>query len=127
MRAVFDGRIVLDSTDVLLVWEIPNYPQFHVPARDVVAALEPVGEWDEAPGDLGIATRYDVVTGDARLPGAAWSFPDHPELAGRVRFDWGALDAWFEEDEEVIVHPGARSSGSTSWRRHGRSASRSTA
>jgi uncharacterized protein (DUF427 family) len=26
-------------------------------------------------------------------------------LAGTVRFDWDAVDAWFEEDEEVFVHP----------------------
>ena len=27
------------------------------------------------------------------------------ELRGLVRFDWEAMDAWFEEDEEVYVHP----------------------
>jgi uncharacterized protein (DUF427 family) len=26
-------------------------------------------------------------------------------VAGAVRFDWTALDAWFEEDEEIFVHP----------------------
>ncbi len=26
-------------------------------------------------------------------------------LSGTVRFDWDALDAWFEEDEQVFVHP----------------------
>ena len=26
-------------------------------------------------------------------------------LKGTVRFEWGALDAWFEEDEQVFVHP----------------------
>jgi len=26
-------------------------------------------------------------------------------LAGTVRFDWEALDAWYEEDEQVFVHP----------------------
>ena len=26
-------------------------------------------------------------------------------LAGTVRFEWAALDAWFEEDEQVFVHP----------------------
>jgi hypothetical protein len=26
-------------------------------------------------------------------------------LAGTVRFEWAALDAWFEEDEEIFVHP----------------------
>ena len=26
-------------------------------------------------------------------------------LSGTVRFEWAALDAWFEEDEQVFVHP----------------------
>jgi uncharacterized protein (DUF427 family) len=26
-------------------------------------------------------------------------------LTGTVRFDWAAMDAWFEEDEQVFVHP----------------------
>ena len=26
-------------------------------------------------------------------------------LEGTVRFDWAALDSWFEEDEQVFVHP----------------------
>ena len=28
-----------------------------------------------------------------------------PGLPGTARFDWDALDAWFEEDEQVFVHP----------------------
>ncbi|WBB70752.1 DUF427 domain-containing protein [Micromonospora sp. WMMD812] len=28
-----------------------------------------------------------------------------PGLADTIRFDWAALDNWFEEDEEVYVHP----------------------
>ena len=26
-------------------------------------------------------------------------------LTGTARFEWDALDSWFEEDEEVFVHP----------------------
>jgi len=26
-------------------------------------------------------------------------------VAGTARFDWNALDAWYEEDEQVFVHP----------------------
>ena len=26
-------------------------------------------------------------------------------LAGRARFEWDSVDAWFEEDEQVFVHP----------------------
>src|SRR5690606_26162341 len=27
------------------------------------------------------------------------------EVAGHVRLDWGAMSAWFEEDEQVFTHP----------------------
>ncbi|MGI9625105.1 MAG: DUF427 domain-containing protein [Acidimicrobiales bacterium] len=27
------------------------------------------------------------------------------ELPGHVHIDWGEMDSWFEEDEEVFVHP----------------------
>src|SRR6202000_2325364 len=45
--------------------------------------------------------------GAVRRPGAARLLTDSPlpGLAGTVRFDWAALDAWFEEDEQVFVHP----------------------
>jgi uncharacterized protein (DUF427 family) len=28
-----------------------------------------------------------------------------PRLNSTVRFDWAGLDSWFEEDEQVFVHP----------------------
>ena len=44
--------------------------------------------------------------GGARGRGAA-VYTDSPieALRGTVRLDWDAMDAWFEEDEEVFVHP----------------------
>jgi uncharacterized protein (DUF427 family) len=38
---------------------------------------------------------------------AAWCYEDSqlPELRDRLRLDWNAMGAWFEEDEEVFVHP----------------------
>ena len=29
----------------------------------------------------------------------------HPDVAGHVTVAWGAVDAWFEEDERMLVHP----------------------
>jgi uncharacterized protein (DUF427 family) len=29
----------------------------------------------------------------------------HPDVDGHVLVDWDAVDAWFEEDERVLVHP----------------------
>jgi uncharacterized protein (DUF427 family) len=38
---------------------------------------------------------------------AAWQYAESPiaELRDHIRFDWNAMDAWFEEDEEVYTHP----------------------
>jgi uncharacterized protein (DUF427 family) len=40
---------------------------------------------------------------------AAWRCPEAiiqgRSLADYVAFDWNAMDGWFEEDEEVFVHP----------------------
>ena len=36
--------------------------------------------------------------------GKAWVYDDGV-AKDRVRFQWDALDSWFEEDEEVFVHP----------------------
>jgi len=40
-------------------------------------------------------------------PGAArvYRAADVTDLVDTVRFDWDALDAWHEEDEQVFVHP----------------------
>jgi uncharacterized protein (DUF427 family) len=48
-----------------------------------------------------------VQGGDRVVDDAAWCYADSPidALRDRVRFAWGAMDAWFEEDEEVFVHP----------------------
>lgn len=106
IRAVLGGHFVLDTTMARLVWEIPYYPQYYVPLDDIAADLEPAGPFDDPPGDFGVAERYDVVTANGVVAkGGAWAYPEHPELAGLVRFDWASLDAWFEEDEVVHTHP----------------------
>src|SRR5581483_8371281 len=45
--------------------------------------------------------------GERTAPGAAIRYPDSPipQLRDLVRLEWDAMDAWFEEDEEVFTHP----------------------
>jgi hypothetical protein len=49
-----------------------------------------------------------VTAGGRTAPGAAVRYQQSPipELQDLVRFDWDAMDHWFEEDEEVL-HPSA--------------------
>ncbi len=106
MRATLAGHTVVDTTAPSLVWEVPYYPAYYLPADDVSAELRPTGDVRRSPS-RGDGVVHDVVLGDVVAEGAALTFPDSPidELRTLVRLDWDAMDAWFEEDVEVIVHP----------------------
>jgi uncharacterized protein (DUF427 family) len=103
VRAFLGPDCVLDTTAARYVWEWPAFPQFYVPVADVAPGVL-VDEEIEEDRPLGRARRHAVRDGDTARAAAAW-VPTTGELAGTVRFRWGALDAWFEEDEQVFVHP----------------------
>lgn len=88
LRGMVDGRYVFDTTAPLLVWERPTYPTYHVPVSDVLATLD-----DNGDGTV------DLVVAGRRIASAGHRRGDH------VAFRWDALEHWFEEDEEVYVHP----------------------
>jgi uncharacterized protein (DUF427 family) len=61
-----------------------------------------------APGlGRGTARRHGIRAGAELRPGAARVYGEDalPGLPGMVRFEWDSLDAWYEEDEQVFVHP----------------------
>ena len=78
VRGFSGGRVVFDTVAALYVWEWPNYPQYYIPLADCDVSL---------------------------LDGLRHRVHHEGELDKMVRFSWDALDAWFEEDEEVFVHP----------------------
>jgi uncharacterized protein (DUF427 family) len=106
VRAMLGGETVLDTTTAVYVWEWPNYPQYYIPVADVSPAAF-VDEQRTQRLRLGTARQHGLRVGEISRPAAARLYTDDAQngLAGLVRFDWSALDAWFEEDEEVFVHP----------------------
>jgi uncharacterized protein (DUF427 family) len=106
VRAYLGGELVADTFRPLLVWEVPYYPAYYIPADDVRAKLVPTGATDRSPS-RGTAQLFDVVTGRATAAGAARRYADSPfeELRDAVRLDWDAMDEWLEEDEPVYTHP----------------------
>ena len=107
VRVFFAGRCIVDSDDALYVWEGPHYPQYYLPITDVAeGVLEPTATTTHSPS-RGTASHFTIRAGNREAVDAAWSYDDGPleDLRGRIRLDWDAMDAWFEEDEEVIVHP----------------------
>jgi uncharacterized protein (DUF427 family) len=69
-------RLIGDSQRAVRVLETAGAPCYYLPAEDcdrqalVRTARWSICEWK------GVAWSYDVVTGDVRLTGAAWSYPD---------------------------------------------------
>jgi len=106
VRAYLHGELVADTTAPLLVWEIPFYPAYYIPEADVRAELLPSGRTDHSPS-RGDARYSHIQVGGAVTEDAAWRYPESPieELRGAIRLDWEAMDAWFEEDEQIYVHP----------------------
>jgi uncharacterized protein (DUF427 family) len=106
LRGVLAGTTVLDTTGALYVFEQPFYPQYYVPAGDVDRDVLVV-EGGTHQLKRGRAQRYGLRVGDVERPGSAQLYTEsHVDgLTGTLRIDWAALDHWYEEDEEVYVHP----------------------
>jgi uncharacterized protein (DUF427 family) len=106
IRAFLDGRVVIDTTSALYVWEWPFFPQYYIPVADLNVDLL-VDEEQEEHLRRGIAKRHGIRGAEGYRPGVAhlYTESDLDGIAGTVHVDWAALDRWFEEDEEVFVHP----------------------
>jgi uncharacterized protein (DUF427 family) len=106
VRAYLAGEPVADTMRPLLVWEVPYYPTYYFPLQDVrTDLLEADGEVAHSPS-RGDGRTFTVRADGGEAPGAALQYPDSPieELRDAIRLDWHAMDAWFEEDEEVFTH-----------------------
>ena len=75
VRVYYGGKLVADTLRPMLVWENPHYPAYYLPRADVKLELIP---------------------------------PHHvlaSSLADLVRLEWNAMDAWFEEEEQIYGDP----------------------
>lgn len=108
VRVMFGSRFIADSRRARLLFEPTRLPVYYLPLDDVADdALERSTRVEQT--EKGECRFWHVVSGEQRATDAAWSFPepagDFSFLAGYVSFRWSAMDAWFEEDDEVFVHP----------------------
>ncbi len=103
------GALVAETGRALRVLETHHAPTYYLPPEDIQATLRPAQgssfcEWK------GVARYFDVSTGSATAPRAAWAY-DHPTaefapLAGYVAFYAGLMDETWVGDLRVIAQPG---------------------
>lgn len=106
VRGWLGGEQIFDTSRARYVWEWPNYPQYYIPVGDIGERFL-IDEGRQQQRQQGIARRFGLHAGGVQRPGAAWVFTDEAieGISGTVRFRWDGLDAWYEEDEQIFVHP----------------------
>ena len=110
IRVVVGGETIADSRRAFMLHESGHQPIYYFPPEDVRAdVLEPSERHTRCP-KKGIASYHTIRAGDNVVEAGAWYYPDPlpdapPQLKGLVAFYWDRMDQWFEEDEEVFVHP----------------------
>ncbi len=105
VRAYFGGVKVADSKRALLLWERGPLPTYWFPRDDV--STEYLTQEEPASGSGTVS--WTLQVGDRVAAQAARSEPEasgeRAALRDHIAFDWDTIDSWFEEDDEVFVHP----------------------
>jgi uncharacterized protein (DUF427 family) len=109
VRVMLGGETVADSRHVKLLHETGHLPIYYFPEEDVrMDLLEATDHTTHCPFK-GDASYWSVRVGDSVAENAVWGYREPidsaPPLDGHVAFYWDAMDHWYEEDEEVFVHP----------------------
>ena len=106
VRTYFGDRLIADSERVLLVYETKRPPAYWFPIADV--RMEYLERKDQSQQSTDTIRWRLVAKGRiAQSAVRAYIKPigDRAALDGYLTFYWDQMDAWFEEDEEVFVHP----------------------
>ncbi|KAG2035868.1 hypothetical protein BDR03DRAFT_961183 [Suillus americanus] len=105
VRVLFGGKYVVDTKHAKLVWEKPFYPNYFFSTSD----LNPSYIRESSDNKERGTKVYDLVVGKREARDAVTVFTDQAsdtkDLAGLLKIEFSAADAWFEEDERVYVHP----------------------
>jgi uncharacterized protein (DUF427 family) len=109
VRVMFGGEVVADSRHAKLLHEAGLLPVYYFPVEDVrMELLEESDHTTHCPFK-GNASYWSVRVGDRVAENAVWGYPEPtdscPPISGHVAFYWNRMDAWYEEEEQVFVHP----------------------
>lgn len=109
VRAVFNGETVADSTRMLLVRETRHLPVYYFPLDDVRRDLMRRTDRATHCPYKGTASYWSLAVAGREAEDAMWAYEtpydESASLAGYAAFYWDRIDRWYEEDEEIFVHP----------------------
>jgi uncharacterized protein (DUF427 family) len=109
VRVEFNGATIADSKRAKLLRETGHRPVYYFPREDVrMDLLTPTDHHTRCPFK-GDASYWTIQVGDRTAENAVWSYaeplPAREDIKGYVAFYWNQVDAWYEEAEQIFVHP----------------------
>ncbi len=109
VRVEFNDEFIADSTEVLVLLESNHVPVYYFPADQVRLDLMERTERTTFCPFKGEASYRSLLVGDKEAEDAVWCyqtpFDEARAIKNHLAFYWNKVDRWFEEDEEIFVHP----------------------
>jgi uncharacterized protein (DUF427 family) len=108
VRVYFADTAIADSESVVVLFNGGRIPVYFFPRNDVRLDLIEPSERQERDPRLGRKAFASLAVGRVRGEESIFTYPDPiedgPDLSGYVSFVWDAMDAWYEEDEQILRH-----------------------
>ena len=99
VRGFVGGTAVIDSKHVRVVYGVRRLATYFFPTSDVRMDLLTSSRQENG------EQKWSLTVDGRTVEDIAWTYPDNAELKDLIAFEWRKLDRWYEEDDEVFVHP----------------------
>ncbi|KAI0076214.1 DUF427-domain-containing protein [Panus rudis PR-1116 ss-1] len=98
VRVLFGGKYIVDTKQSKLVWIKPFYPLYFFNSDEIPSSYltESLRSDEHIIYDLAVGNRIAERSVKKYLTG---------DLKGLINIEFSAADAWFEEDDQIFVHP----------------------
>ncbi|KAJ7261819.1 DUF427-domain-containing protein [Mycena haematopus] len=102
VRVLFGGEFIVDTKKAKLVWEQRYYPTYFFPHSELSPEYLQLVSEHPTNGDT-----YDLILTSKKAAGAVTKYTNssHQHLNGLLKINFSDADAWFEEDQQIFVHP----------------------
>ena len=111
VRVKFNDKFIAGSRQpqLLLIYGKHRSPGYYFDVGEVSMENLTPSDWGEMDEVFGPTRFWHLQVGERIAANAAWSYTDPPaefaNLKDKISFLWKKMDAWYEEEEEVFVHP----------------------
>ena len=109
IRAVFGGVEIAQSSNALILRETRHAPVYYFPKDDVRMDLLEQTDHATVCSIKGDASYWNIVTSEKTGENAAWCYKSPiasaENIAGYVAFYFKLMDHWYEDDDEIFIHP----------------------